>query len=155
MVGDGIKRRPGLADADSIGIAMSAGGSDVAIEGADIALVKDDLADILYVCDLSRQTLRVARQNFWIATSPNLGGALAGALGILSPVAAGLIHIVHTMGVLANSSRLLVHRPPALPAAAAGQADPARGARGRRRKARPARLRSQREVHPHPPANFE
>ncbi len=99
------------------------GRSDVAIEAADIALVKDDLADILYVRDLSRQTLRVARQNFWIATSTNLGGAVAGALGILSPVAAGLLHIVHTLGVLANSSRLLAHKPAIpLPAAPSGEA---------------------------------
>ena len=79
---------------------------------ADIALVKDDLADILYVRHLSRQAITVARQNFWLATSTNLGGAAAGALGLLSPVAAGLIHIVHTLGVLANSSRLLVSSPP-------------------------------------------
>ena len=106
MVGDGVNDTLALTRAD-VGAAIGVGGAEAAIESADIALANDSLEALADVYGLSQDTLRIVRQNFWIATGSNLVGVVFGALGMLSPVMAGMVHIGHTLGVVANSSRLL------------------------------------------------
>ncbi len=108
MVGDGINDVLALSSSD-LGIAMGAMGSDVAIETADIALVDDDLAKIIYLRRLSTRTKEIINQNFTLATATNILGAGLGVFGLLSPIMAGGIHIAHTLGIVANSSRLLLY----------------------------------------------